>query len=159
MLSSQQLSLAPTAWSLTVSSVQRHIPWLWWICRQYIYISTVLGHVTTWVGIVSSGTKPDLGIAGRAINSIVTNDSNWCPRRTGVNTQDVETLLLTVVLQGRTSDQLLPSLPTQRGFAIFAICNQGVQRACLLVQNKELGDLTNLHTETDLGEGCVPVGW
>ena len=62
-------------------------------------ISTLLSHVTTRVGIVwvSSGTKPDSGITGRASVFIVTHDSNSCPRSTGVNTQDVETLLLAVV--------------------------------------------------------------
>lgn len=78
-------------------------------------ISTVLGHIATRVGIVwiSSGTKPDPGITGRAVVFIVTHDSNSCLSRIGVHTPDVETLLLAVVLQGSTSDQLHPFVPTQ----------------------------------------------
>jgi len=34
-----------------------------------------------------------------------------------------------------------------------------VQEAGLFLDDKELDLLTDLHTETDLGEGCVPVGW
>ena len=33
-----------------------------------------------------------------------------------------------------------------------------MQGAGLFLDNKELDLLTDLHTETDLGEGCVPVG-
>ena len=34
-----------------------------------------------------------------------------------------------------------------------------MQRSGLLVDNNELGLLTDLHTQADLREGCVPVGW
>ena len=39
------------------------------------------------------------------------------------------------------------------------ISNQRVQGVRLLVDDNKLGlVVTNLHTEADLGEGCVPVG-
>ena len=34
-----------------------------------------------------------------------------------------------------------------------------MQRSCLLVDNNELDLLADFHTQADLGEGCVPVGW
>ena len=34
-----------------------------------------------------------------------------------------------------------------------------MQRSGLLVENNELDLLADLHTQADLGEGCVPVGW
>ena len=39
------------------------------------------------------------------------------------------------------------------------VSNQGVQRVGVLVDDSELGLVAELHTETDLGERCVPVGW
>ena len=38
------------------------------------------------------------------------------------------------------------------------VSNQGVQRVGVLVDDSELGLVADLHTETDLGGGCVPVG-
>ena len=34
----------------------------------------------------------------------------------------------------------------------------GAQRVGLLVDDNEINLLADLHTKTDLGEGCVPVG-
>ena len=39
------------------------------------------------------------------------------------------------------------------------VSNQGVQRVCVHVDDSELDLVTDLHTETDLGERCVPIGW
>ena len=47
MLSSHELSLAPTAWSLTVSTKRRRIAWLWWICRLYLHRAWPRCH-TSW---------------------------------------------------------------------------------------------------------------
>ena len=41
---------------------------------------------------------------------------------------------------------------------MFPVSDQRVQGAGLFPVDKELDLLTDLHTETDLGEGCVPVG-
>ena len=39
------------------------------------------------------------------------------------------------------------------------VSNQGVQRVGLHVDDSELDLVTDLHTEADFGERCVPVGW
>ena len=43
--------------------------------------------------------------------------------------------------------------------AIVPVCDQGMQRSDLLVDNNELDLLADLHTQADLGEWCAPVGW
>ena len=56
------------------------------------------------------------------------------------------------------SNQLFPLVTTKWGGAVLAISDQWVQRVSLLVDDNEPELLVDLHTETDLGEGCVPVG-
>ena len=41
---------------------------------------------------------------------------------------------------------------------MFPISDQRVQGVRLLVDDNKLDLLADLHTEADLGEGCVPVG-
>ena len=40
----------------------------------------------------------------------------------------------------------------------MSISDQGVQRISLLVEGNKSRLAANFHTETDLVEGCVPVG-
>ena len=39
------------------------------------------------------------------------------------------------------------------------VSNQGVQRVGMHVDDSELDLVVDLHTETDLGERCVPISW
>ena len=41
---------------------------------------------------------------------------------------------------------------------MFPISDQGMERVGLLVDDNESELIVDLHTKTDLGEGCVPVG-
>ena len=41
----------------------------------------------------------------------------------------------------------------------MAVSNQRVQRNGVPVDGNESYLVADLHTEADLGEGCVPVGW
>ena len=41
---------------------------------------------------------------------------------------------------------------------VIPVSNQGVQRVGVHVDDSELDLVAELHTETDLGERCVPVG-
>ena len=109
---------------------------------------------------ISSSTKPNSRVTGPAIISVVTNDTDPGFGFLPFTTSSIESFLVTVVLQGgiRTNQQL-PCVTTQRGFAVLPISDQRVQGIRLLVDDNKLDRLlTDLHTEADLGEGCVPVG-
>ena len=91
---------------------------------------------------------------------VVTNDTDSCFGLTTIITNSIERFLVKVVLQGciRTNHRL-PRVTTQRGVAVLPISDQRVQGVGLLVDNNKLGLVViDLHTEADLGEGCVPVG-
>ena len=90
----------------------------------------------------------------------VAKDTYSCFWRAFLTASSVEAYLVTVGLQGglRTNQRGLPRVTTQWGGAVFSVSDQRVQRAGLFLDDKELDLLTDLHTETDLGEGCVPVG-
>ena len=60
--------------------------------------------------------------------------------------------------RGLWTNQLFPCVTTQWGWAVLPISNQCIQRVSLLVNHDKVELISNLHTETDLGEGCVPVG-
>ena len=91
---------------------------------------------------------------------LVTNDTDSCFGMTTPITNSIEPFLVTVVLQGGfRTNQRLPRVTTQRGVAVLPISDQRVQGVGLLVDNNKLGLVViDLHTEADLGEGCVPVG-
>ena len=91
---------------------------------------------------------------------LVTNDTNSCFGMTTTTTNSIEPFLVTVVLQGGfRTNQRLPRVTTQQGVAVLPISDQRVQGVGLLVDNNKLGLVViDLHTEADLGEGCVPVG-
>ena len=91
---------------------------------------------------------------------LVTNDTDSCFGMTTTITNSIEPFLVTVVLQGGfRTNQRLPRVTTQQGVAVLPISDQRVQGVGLLVDNNKLGLVViDLHTEADLGEGCVPVG-
>ena len=91
---------------------------------------------------------------------VVTNDTDSCFGMTTSITNSIEPFLVTVVLQGGfRTNQRLPRVTTQQGVAVLPISDQRVQGVGLLVDNNKLGLVViDLHTEADLGEGCVPVG-
>ena len=91
---------------------------------------------------------------------LVTNDTDSCFGLTTIITNSIEPFLVTVVLQGGfRTNQRLPRVTTQQGVAVLPISDQRVQGVGLLVDNNKLGLVViDLHTEADLGEGCVPVG-
>ena len=119
--------------------------------------------VSTWVGFIriSSSTKPNSRVTGRAIVSVVTNDTDPGFGSFPFTTSSIESFLVTVVLQGGIrTNQWLPLVTTQWGAAVLPISDQRVQGVRLLVDDNKLGlvGVIDLHTEADLGEGCVPVG-
>ena len=117
--------------------------------------------VSTRVEIVSlpSCSKTDFGISACAILLAVSKDTNSCFWKAFSTGGGVEAFFITVGLQGRLrANQSLPRVTTQWGGAVFAVSDQCEQRVGLLLDDKELDLLADLHTEADLGEGCVPVG-
>ena len=76
-----------------------------------------------------------------------------------MTTNSIEPFLSTVFLQGGLrTNQRLPLATTQGGAPVLPISDQRVQGVRLLVDDNKFELLANLHTEADLGEGCVPVG-
>jgi len=57
------------------------------------------------------------------------------------------------------ANQRLPFVTTQWRGTILSISDQWVQRVSGLDDDGKLDWLANLHTETDFGEGSVPVRW
>ena len=117
--------------------------------------------VSTWAAIIriSFSTKSNSRVTIIATVLVVTNDTD---SRFGINrliTSSIKSFLVTVELQGgfRTNQQL-PRVTTQWGVAVLPISDQRVQGVHLLIDDNKPDLLTDLHTEADLGEGCVPVG-
>ena len=117
--------------------------------------------VSTWVALIriSSSAKPNSRVTVPAIFSIVTNDTDSCFRESRMTTNSIEPFLVTVFLQGGLrTNQRLPLVTTQWGAPVLPISDQRVQGVRLLVDDNKPDLLADLHTEADLGEGCVPVG-
>ena len=117
--------------------------------------------VSTWVVLVmlSTSAKSNSRVARGAIVLLVTNDTDSCFGITRFTTNSIEPFLVTVFLQGGLrTNQRLPLVTTQWGAPVLPISDQRVQGVRLLVDDNKLDLLADLHTEADLGEGCVPVG-
>ena len=120
-----------------------------------------LSLVSTWVAItrLSTSAKSNSRVARGAIVLLVTNDTDSCFGLTTIITNSIEPFLVTVFLQGGLrTNQRLPLVTTQWGAPVLPISDQRVQGVRLLVDDNKLDLLADLHTEADLGEGCVPVG-
>ena len=117
--------------------------------------------VSTWVAIIriSSSTKSNSRVTRGAIVLVVTNDPDSCFGMVRTITNSIESILVTVVLQGRIrTNQWLPRVTTQWGAVVLPISDQRVQGVRLLVDDNKPDLLADLHAEADLGEGSVPVG-
>ena len=124
---------------------------IWW---EGCFVSTGVGVI-----MLPSSTKPDSGITSRAVIFLVTNDTYSCSGLIAVVTHSIETFLVTVALQwALRTNQRLPRFTPQWGGAVLPVSDQWVQRVGLLVDDNEVHLLTDLHSKTDLGEGCVPIG-
>ena len=124
-------------------------------------IWSIFSLVTTRDGItrLSSSAKSNSRVARAAIVLVVTNDTDSGFGRCRLCTNSIESFLVTVELQGGLrSNQWLPSVTTQRCAAVLPISDQRVQGIRLPVDDNKPDLLADLHTEADLGEGCVPVG-
>ena len=108
--------------------------------------------------IYSSCTKSNPGVAREAVILVVRSDAD---SRFGVMrlvTQNIKSFLVTVRLQGGLwANECFPRVTTQRGVSVFSVSDQWVKRAGLRIDYNESDLFTDLHTETDLGEGRVPV--
>ena len=103
--------------------------------------------------------KSDPWVARVTLSPAVANNTNSDFRILVLTTKDIEPFFVAVVLKwGLGTNQLFPLLTTHWSGAVLAISNQWVERVRLLVDDNEPELLVDLHTETDLGEGCVPVG-
>ena len=90
---------------------------------------------------------------------LVISDADSCCRICTISTHSIEPFLVAVVLQrGLWTNQRLPLVTAQWGGAVLPVSDQWVQRVGLLVDDNEVYLLADLHTKTDLGEGCAPVG-
>ena len=119
-------------------------------------------NVSTRIGVIriSSGAKPNSGVTRATIVLLVSYITNSCFRFITWRTYSIEALLVTVQLQrALRTNQLLPLATTQWSSAPHPISDQWVQRVRPLVNDNKPELPTYLHTETDLGERCVPIGW
>ena len=109
---------------------------------------------------VSSSTKTNFGIRSNAIILFISNDTDSGSGGITIFTHSVEPFFVTVSLQGcRRTEKRLPRVTTQWGGAVITISNQWVQGVGVLGDDNEYCLMCELHTETDLRERCVPVGW
>ena len=118
-------------------------------------------YVSTRSGVIriSSGAKPNSGVTRATMVLLVSYITNSCFRMMTCSTYSIEALFVTVQLQrALRTNQLLPLVTTQWSSAVCPISNQWVQRVGLLVNDNKPELSTYLHTETDLGERCVPIG-
>ena len=116
--------------------------------------------VSTCVRVIRlpSCTKPNPGVARIAVILVVSSYANSCFGKTRPTTDNIEPFCVTVRLQGGLwANKCLPRVTTQRGVSVFSVSDQWVKRAGLRIDYNESDLFTDLHTETDLGEGCVPV--
>ena len=117
--------------------------------------------VPTSVGVIMlpSCAKANSGITGMAVIFLVSNDTDSCSGMWVVATNCIESLLVTVGLQGSLwANQWLPCATSQCASAVVSISYQRVQRAGGLVDNNESGLTADSHTEANLLERRVPVG-
>ena len=111
-----------------------------------------------------SCTKPDSGINILAVVCIVGDKTDPCFRSLKLPKScqwvKIEPLSVTVDLRGGLwTNQRPPCVTTQNCRAVFSVSDQWVQRVGFHINNNESELLVDLHTETDLGEWCAPVGW
>ena len=125
---------------------------VWWPCSLIPTCIAVIGD--------SPSAKPDPGVTRVTIVVFITGDTNSCFGMYFIAADSVEPFLVTVGLQGGLwTNQRLPRVTTQWGGAGLAVSDQRVQRVGVPVDGKESYLVADHHTEADLGEGCVPVGW
>ena len=109
--------------------------------------------------MISSSAEPDPGITRVAISVLVTKDTDSCFRACSHGTFCVEAFLVTGELQGGIRTNYgLPLVTTQWGAAVLPISDQWIQGTGALSDFNKIDLVVDLHTEADLGEGCVPVG-
>ena len=90
-----------------------------------------------------------------AVVFVVPKDSDSC----SAIGHGIESFLVAVELKFNPwISQRYPLVPTQRSSPILTISDQRVKRGSLAGDKSEVHLSVNLHTETDLGKGCVPVG-
>lgn len=95
-----------------------------------------------------------------AIRSLVRNDSNSRLSPIRISASRIEAFLITVKLQWALwPKEGLPSVSTPWSGTVLPISDQWVQRGSWLIDYYKSELLVNLHTQTDLGEGCTPIGW
>ena len=112
--------------------------------------------------MVPSSTQPNSGVTVTTNVYFITKDTDSCFSHVStvmlLVTLSVKSFPVTANLQGSLrANQRLPRVTTQWGAAVLPISDQRVQGVCLLFDDNELDLLVDLHTEADLGEGCVPV--
>ena len=123
-------------------------------------ITPVPSFVSTCVVVIRfcSSTKPNSGVASKAVVLFVTKYTDSCFRKARSTTNSIEPFLVTVVLQGGLrTNQWLPLVTTQWGVAVLPISDQWKQGTGALSDFNKIDLVVNLHTEADLGERCVPV--
>ena len=116
------------------------------------------------VGVIvwPSCTKPDSDINITAVISIVGEKADpcfWSPRLPiSFQWVKIKPLFVAINRRGRIwANQGPPCVTTQIGRTVLSVGDQWVQGICSLVDDNEPELLADLHTETDLGEWCVPV--
>ena len=101
---------------------------------------------------VSSGAKPDPGVAAVTIILIVTNDS--LERLVSVPIALNPSLLQLGCKEARDP---MSFFHVSRPRSVFTICDQWIQGSGLMVDDNRLELRTDLHSKTDLVKRCVPI--
>ena len=110
-----------------------------------------------------SCSEPDSGINIPASLIVIDENTNPCFASfilpIGSFRFKIKPFLVRVTVQVTLwTNQWLPFLRTQKGGAVLPISDQRVQGIGWLVYDNKPEIFANLHTETDLGEWCVPIG-
>ena len=123
-----------------------------WIVSSYVSTRTRIVRGT-------SCPKTDPRITAPAVFLLVTNNADSCFGMAG-RAVHIKPFLTTFCLQGGFwTNQSLPHVTTQWGWVVLTVSDQWVQGVSLLVDYNKFDLFADLHTETDLWEGCVPVSF
>ena len=123
-----------------------------------IWIPIFLVSTGVWVIRCTSCTKSSPWIAWRAVPFIVANNTNSGFGGNPLIIICIKPFLVTSRLQrGLRTKERLPVVTSQWSRVVLSVSNQRVKRFSLPFDDHEVELLVNFHTETDLGEGSVPV--
>lgn len=120
------------------------------------------GECVAWLPhVLESSCRPPVAIGESQEEQIllIGGEADSCFGLPRVVSHRIETFFAAVGLQGGLwANQPLPRVTTQWGGAVFPVSDKRIEWVGVPVDHNESELMTNLYTEADLGEGCLPVG-